>query len=162
MFFCGDSTSLSSNCCTLNVDLLIHLSHHFSMFLPMCKTPLHCLIFSCCAYAYALIIIVTSTQATVIHIQPSSLFTFNCAPLAMPGEFVFRKDDTIIIRTYTLDHYTINGPLLSIMPVVRSDSGRYSCTANNTAGIISVVSFTLNVVGGCMCVQVAHTVFTTC
>ena len=94
----------------------------------------------------------TSTQATVTHIQPSELFSFNCAPLAMPGEFIFRKDDTVIIPAYSIDHYTINGPLLSIIPVGRSDSGRYSCTANNTAGIITIVSFTLNVVGESMCI----------
>ena len=95
----------------------------------------------------------TSNEATVTHIQPSDLFSFNCAPLAMRGEFRFMKDGTFIIQNYTIDHYTVNGALLSISPVGRSDSGRYSCTANSTAGIIAMVSFTLNVVGECTCVD---------
>ena len=77
------------------------------------------------------------------------MFVFNCTPI--PGNPVevnitFMKDGSPVIPDGGV---TVEGPLLTVISVQRSDSGNYSCTVANTAGMTTVQQ-QLAVVGVCV------------
>ena len=89
-----------------------------------------------------------------VQLQLGDMFVFNCTPI--PGNPVevnitFRKDGSPVTPGGSV---TVEGPLLTIPSVQRSDSGNYSCTVSNTAGT-TAVHYPLTVVGGCGVVKAA-------
>ena len=89
-----------------------------------------------------------SAPPTEVQLQLGDLFVFNCTPI--PGNPVelnitFTKDGSPVTPGGSV---TVDGPLLTIPTVQRSDSGNYSCTVANTAGMTAVYH-SLTVVGGC-------------
>ena len=83
-----------------------------------------------------------------VQLQLGDMFVFNCTPI--PGNPVevnitFRKDGSPVTLGGSV---TVDGPLLTIASVQRSDTGNYSCTVSNTAGMTALYH-SLTVVGGC-------------
>ena len=83
-----------------------------------------------------------------VFVMIGDMFVFNCTPT--PGNPVelsitFRKDGSPVTPGGSV---TVNGPLLTIPSVQRSDSGNYSCNVANTVGMTAVYH-SLTVVGGC-------------
>ena len=76
------------------------------------------------------------------------MFVFNCTPI--PGNpeelnITFGKDRSPVTPSGSV---TVEGPLLTFASVLRSDTGNYSCTVSNTAGMTAVYHL-LTVVGRC-------------
>ena len=89
-----------------------------------------------------------------VQLQLGDLFVFNCTPI--PGNplevnITFRKNGSPVTPGSSV---TVEGPLLIIPSVQRSNSGNYSCTVSNTAGM-TTVHYPLTVVGGCGVVKAA-------
>ena len=83
-----------------------------------------------------------------LQLQQGNVFVFNCTPV--PGNpeelnITFMKDGSPVTLGSSI---TVQGPLLTIPSAQRSDSGNYSCTVANTAGMTTVF-YSLAVVGVC-------------
>ena len=93
----------------------------------------------CCADPPEFII---TSQNVNFNATGSEVFTFDCTPSGgNPAvySYTFLKDSVPVTEG-------VSGSVLTINPVVRSSSGMYTCTANNTAGT-AVVTQNLFVVG---------------
>ena len=83
-----------------------------------------------------------------VFVMIGDMFVFNCTPI--PGNpeelnITFGKDGSPVTPSGSV---TVEGPLLTFPSVLRSDSGNYSCTVANTAGMTAVYR-SLTVVGRC-------------
>ena len=84
-----------------------------------------------------------------VQLPQGDMFVFNCTPV--PGNpeelnITFMKDGSPVTPGGSV---TVEGPLLTIPSAQRSDSGNYSCTVANTAGMTTVF-YSLAVVGVCV------------
>ena len=83
-----------------------------------------------------------------VFVMIGDMFVFNCT--SIPGNpeelnIAFGKDRSPVTPSGSV---TVEGPLLTFPSVLRSDSGNYSCSVSNTAGMTAAYH-SLTVVGGC-------------